>query len=103
MLTEPTTEKLKAMRLEGMVAAWREQQAQPRHASLSFDERLGLLVDAEWEQRERPHRACPREAKLKMSQASVEDIDYPPQRELDKAVVRQLASCRRWYKNTKPS
>src|SRR5258708_19025997 len=95
MLTEPTTEKLKAMRLEGMVAAWREQQAQPRLASLSFDERLGLLVDAEWEHRENARIArALREAKLKMSQACVEDIDYPTKRELDKAVVRQLASCR---------
>jgi DNA replication protein DnaC len=95
MLTEPTTEKLKAMRLEGMVAAWQEQQAQPKLASLSFDERLGLLVDAEWQHREnaRITRSL-REAKLKMSQACIEDIDYPPRRELDKAVVRQLANCR---------
>ena len=95
MLTEPTTEKLKAMRLEGMMAAWREQQAQPQVASLSFDDRLGLLIDAEWLHREnaRVGRAL-REAKLKMSQACVEDIDYPAKRELDKAVVRQLASCR---------
>ena len=95
MLTEPTTEKLKAMRLEGMTAAWQEQRAQPQLASLSFDERLGLLVDAEWQHREnaRVSRAL-REAKLKMSQACIEDVDYPPRRELDKAVVRQLASCR---------
>ncbi len=95
MLTEPTTEKLKALRLEGMMAAWREQQTQPDMASLSFDERLGLLVDAEWTRREnaRIGRAL-REAKLKMSQACVEDIDFPAKRELDKAVVRQLSSCR---------
>ncbi len=35
-----------------------------------------------------------REAKLRLAQACVEDIDYPARRELDKAVVRQLASCR---------
>jgi DNA replication protein DnaC len=95
MLTEPTTEKLKALRLEGMIAAWREQQAQPNLGALSFDERLGLLVDAEWTHREnaRIGRAL-REAKLKMSQACIEDIDYPAKRELDKPVVRQLASCR---------
>src|ERR1700746_3049136 len=95
MLTEPTTEKIKAMRLEGMMAAWREQQAQPQIASLSFDERLGLLIDAEWLHREnaRVGRAL-REAKLKMPSACIEDIDYPAKRELDKAVVRQLATCR---------
>ncbi len=35
-----------------------------------------------------------KEAKLRLSQACIEDIDYPARRELDKAVVRQLASCR---------
>lgn len=58
MLNEPTNEKLKAMRLEGMMAAWREQRGQPQIASLSFDERLGLhrrcRVDGS---RELAHRA----------------------------------------------
>ena len=35
-----------------------------------------------------------REAKLKISQACIEDIDYAARRELDKSVVRQLATCR---------
>ena len=48
MLNEPTLEKLKTMRLEGLAAAWLEQQRQPNTAELSFDERLGLLVNAEW-------------------------------------------------------
>jgi len=54
-----------------------------------------MLVDAEWLHREnkRLQRAL-REAKLKLAQACVEDIDYPARRELDKAVVRQLATCR---------
>jgi DNA replication protein DnaC len=95
LLTEPTIEKLKTMRLDGLVAAWAEQQQQPKVAQLSFDERLGLLVDAEWMHREnrRMNRAL-REAKLRLTQACVEDIEYSARRELDKAVVRQLASCR---------
>ena len=95
MLTEPTMEKMKTMRLDGMAAAWLEQHQQPNAAALSFDERLGLLVDAEWMHREnkRMGRAL-REAKLRLTQACVEDIDYPARRELDKAVMRQLASCR---------
>jgi len=95
LLTEPTIEKLKTMRLDGLVAAWVEQQQQPKVAQLSFDERLGLLVDAEWMHREnrRMNRAL-REAKLRLTQACVEDIEYSARRELDKAVVRQLASCR---------
>jgi DNA replication protein DnaC len=95
LLTEPTLDKMKTMRLDGMAAAWTEQQKQPEVATLSFDERLGLLVDAEWMHREnkRMERAL-REAKLRLTQACVEGIDYPARRELDKAVVRQLASCR---------
>ena len=95
MLTEPTLEKMKTMRLDGMAAAWAEQHQQPSSTQLSFDERIGLLVDAEWLHREnkRMGRAL-REAKLRLAQACVENIDYPARRELDKAVVRQLTSCR---------
>src|ERR1017187_9075080 len=88
-------EKLKMMRLDGLASAWLEQQGQPKTAQPAFDGRLGLLVDAEWMHREnrRMDRAL-REAKLRLAQACVEDIDYAARRDLDKAVVRQLASCR---------
>ena len=95
MLNEPTVEKLKALRLHAMAEAWAQQQAQPTLNSLSFDERFGLLVDAEWLAREnaRLSRAM-KEAKLRMSSACVEDIEYAAKRELDKPLIRQLASCR---------
>src|SRR3989442_4706077 len=54
-----------------------------------------MRVDAQWLSRENKRLArALKEAKLKLGNACVEDIDYPPRRELDKAVVRQLASCR---------
>jgi DNA replication protein DnaC len=95
MLNEPTIEKLKLLRLNAMAEAWAAQQAQPEIAALSFDERFGLLVDAEWVHREnvRLGRAL-KEAKLRMSNACVEDIDCSSKRELDKALVRQLGTCR---------
>jgi DNA replication protein DnaC len=95
MLNEPTTEKLRALHLDTMATAWTEQQKNADVITLSFDERFGMLVDAEWIAREnkRVERAL-REAKLRLGQATVEGIDYPTRRELDKAVVRQLASCR---------
>ena len=63
--------------------------------ALAFDERFALLVDAEWRAREnkRLTRAL-QDAKLKLSHACLEAIDYPARRELDKAVIRQLATCR---------
>jgi len=95
MLTEPTLDKMKTMKLDAMAQAWQEQQKSPAVHKLSFDERLGLLVDAEWLWREnRRLERTLKEAKLRLSQACVEDIDYPAKREVDKAVVRQLSSCR---------
>ena len=95
MLNEPTIDKLKALRLDAFAAAWVEQQKTPDVAKLSFDERLGLLVDAEWICRENKRlERLLKEAKLRLSQACIEDIDYPPRRELDKTIVRQLATCR---------
>lgn len=94
MLNEPTHEKLKALRLEGLLAAWAEQQKNPESAALGFDERLGLLIDAEWTHREnkRVSRSL-KEAKLRITEACIEGIEYPAKRELDKAVIRQLQTC----------
>ena len=61
---------------------------------LAFDERFGLLVDAEWLDRQNKRLARNlREAKLRLSDACIEGIDYPARRKLDKAVIRGLASC----------
>ena len=70
MLTAPTLEKLHALKLAAMAAAWTEQQHQADMTALAFDERFGLLVEAEWLAREnkRLTRAL-QEAKLKLSQA----------------------------------
>ena len=95
MLTAPTLEKLHALKLDAMAAAWTEQQHQADMTALAFDERFGLLVEAEWLARENKRLArALHEAKLKLSEACVEAIDYPARRELDKAVMRQLATCR---------
>ena len=67
MLTEPTLEKLKALRLDAVAAAWVAQQQDAATSALSFDERLGLLVEAEWLARENKRLAnALREAKLEM-------------------------------------
>lgn len=95
MLNEPTAEKLKSLHLLGMAEAWQQQVIDRKMTELSFDERFGLLVDAEWLSREnRRLRRALQEAKLKISSACLEDIDYPPTRELDRAVIRQLTTCR---------
>jgi DNA replication protein DnaC len=95
MLKEPTIEKLTQMRLGAMVNAWSEQHGKPDVNRLSFDERFGLLVDAEWTHRENQRlKNNLRDAKLKITSAALEDLDYNGKRELDRAQVRQLAACR---------
>ncbi len=95
MLTEPTMEKLKSLRLFALGDAWTAQQKDPESQKLSFDERPGMLVDAEWLAREnRRLGRLLKEAKLRIGSACVEDIDYPPRRELEKSTIRQLATCR---------
>jgi hypothetical protein len=88
-------QKLMALKLTALAAAWAEQQKNPELTKLSFDERLGFLVDAEHLARENARVArCLKEAKLRLYAACVEDIDYSAKRELDKGVIRQLATCR---------
>ncbi len=94
MLNEPTLEKLRALRLGTMADTWLEQQGNPDLQTLAFDERLAMLVDAEWLDRQNKKLARNlREAKLRLGQAAVEDIDYPAKRKLEKTVIRQLATC----------
>jgi DNA replication protein DnaC len=95
MLTEPTVEKLQEMKLQAMATAWLEQHNATDLGEMSFDERFGLLVDSEYLARENRRLArLLREAKLRISDACIEDIDYPAARKLDKSLVRKLATCR---------
>lgn len=92
MLIEQTLEKMNAMKLSGMAEALRQQRGSPEHTKLAFDERVGLLVDAEWlarEQRKLSKRL--RAAKLRY-QASVENIDFKHPRALDRQQVLSLAN-----------
>lgn len=94
MLMQQTLLTLKALRLPGMATAFEEQQTNAAVSSLSFDERFGLLVDREqtWRENRRLMRLL-REAKLKCSQACVEDIRYGGGRKLDQPLMAQLSSC----------
>ena len=94
MLTEPTIEKLHALRLGAMAAAWTAQREDPKMNELDFDERFGMLVDAEHLARDNKRLArALREAKLRLPNACIEDIDYAAKRELDRSLVRQLGTC----------
>jgi len=99
MLEEPMMEKLLAMRLHGMVEALKAQEQDAAARELGFLERLGLLVDRQWNWRQ--NQALARRlhvAKLR-GNACIEEIDYRAARGLDKSVIRGLAQDSAWVRN----
>jgi DNA replication protein DnaC len=94
MLLEQTVEKMNAMKLFGLRDALSEQLELSSYDSLSFEERVAMLVDREWTDREnRKLERRMKAAKLKIP-ASMEDIDYRASRGLDASLMRSLADCR---------
>ena len=92
MLPHPTLDKLQTLRLHGMLKALNEQLKTPEIDSLSFEERLGLLVDRELTERDDKRLSSRlRQAKLRHN-ACLEDLDYRSPRGLDKALILQLSS-----------
>jgi len=97
MLNHPTLDKLETLRFTGMAKALTEQISLPDIEALSFEERLGLLVDREMTEREdRRLKTRLRRAKLKQN-ACVEDMDFRQPRGLDKSLVLDLSQCQ-WIK-----
>ena len=90
MLNNPTLDKLRSLRLTGMVDAFQEQLHKPL-PDLDFEERLGMLIEREWILREN-RRLKRRLSQAKLQQtACVEDIDFKHPRGLSKANVIELA------------
>ena len=92
MLNEHTLDQLRGLRLDGMVHAIEEQATSIAASALGFDERLTLLVQREvaWRDDRRVQRLL-KAAKLKVSAACVEDINWRASRALDRSLVIALA------------
>ncbi len=93
MLRQETLEKMNAMKLFGMVESFETQLSSSEYAELSFEERVGLMVDTEWtarEQRKLTRRL--RGAKLKYP-ASLENVNFRAPRGLNRQQVLSLGSC----------
>jgi DNA replication protein DnaC len=93
MLIEQTMDQMNAMKLTGMAEALRQQLGSASHAALGFEERLGLLVDAEWLAREQRRLKTRLNAAKLRYPASIEDVDFKHPRGLDRQVVLSLANC----------
>ncbi len=94
MLNESTSSKLRDMHLGVMAQAFKDQLTNSDMTSLSFEERFGLLVDTEWTGRKNNHLLrLVKSADYAIPGACVEDIEYLPGRQLDKAQISRLATC----------
>jgi DNA replication protein DnaC len=95
---EETLTKLTEMKLTSMVQAVRElMETAPGH-QLSFDEKLGIIVDREWGERDNRRLARRlKDAKL-ATRASLDNVLCDPERGIDKAAMRTLSTCQ-WIKS----
>ena len=92
MLNEHTINQLRSLRLDGMLRAIEDQASSAAATALGFEERLTLLVQREvaWRDDRRVARLL-KAARLKVSTACVEDINWRASRALDKSMVTALA------------
>ena len=94
MLSNNTITKLHEMHLGVMAQAFGDQMKDGSFVEMPFEERFGLLVDSEWATRKsnRMTRLI-KKAEYAITTACVEDIEYHPDRKVDKAQITRLATC----------
>ena len=90
MLTHPTHERLIALGLTGMAKALEEQRRSPDLNALSFEERVGLLVDREAAERDTKRLTTRLKFAALRQSACVEDVDWRTPRGIDRAVFARL-------------
>ena len=94
MMNGATLTNLQDMRLSVMAEAYRHQFSDSSMGALEFEERFGLLVDAEWSRRKSNRLSkLIRKAELQHSNAAIENIEYHADRKLDRGQIARLANC----------
>lgn len=92
MLLHPTIDNLRYLRLSGMIQALESQMQTPEALDMPFDDRFGMLVDAEVVSRDNSSlQARLRAARLRQS-ASIEDLDFRTPRGLDRSLLTKLST-----------
>ncbi|MGF7029057.1 IS21-like element helper ATPase IstB [Sphingobacterium sp. HSC-15S19] len=93
MNVQQTIEKMKELRLHGMLLAYRSGIESQGHLQLTPDELLTILVDAEWQDRSNKKVARLTQAAAFRYQSNLSDIDYQASRELDRDLLTRLSCC----------
>jgi DNA replication protein DnaC len=94
MIDQPTVIKLKEMRLKAMADAFENQLSDKSYDHLSFEERMGILVDCEWSRRRSNKlQRLIQTANFRYPNACVEAIEYHLDRRLNKSQILRLSTC----------
>ena len=94
MRNEETLRKLTEMRLSGMIEVYQEQTKNSDYEDMSFNERFNLIIDYEYSRRQSTKlNRLIKQATFNDPTASVEEIEYHPDRHLDKQLILELATC----------
>ncbi len=94
MLRHETIEKMNTMKLFGLVCSFENQLSSSEYKELSFEERVGLMVDAEWTEREqRKLSRRLRAAKLRYP-ACLENVNFQAPRGLNRQQILSLGNGR---------
>ena len=94
MLNNSTVQKLYEMKLSALAQMFEKQRNDAAIAELSFEERFGLLVDAEWVARKNNQlKRLIQKAAFVFPGACLEDIEYHADRKLNKSLITQLGTC----------
>ena len=90
MLSNHTHERLAALGLAGMAKAFDDQQRQPDVTALTFEQRLGLMIDREATERENKRLIVRLKFASLRQTAIVEDVDLRAPRGIDRAFFAKL-------------
>ena len=93
MLNENTVMKLHEMRLRGMADAMNAQMDDKDFEQMPFEDRIGLIVDAEYNRRQNNRMDRLIKEAGYVVDASVEDIDYRESRKLNRNLIKRLSTC----------
>lgn len=93
MTNEETLRKLREMKLIAMVDTYTEQMNNPDYQEMVFEERFNLLVDYEYSRRQSNKlQRLIHQAQFSEPSAAIEDIEYHPDRHLDKHLILELST-----------
>lgn len=95
MIKQSTIDKIHDLRLACMASAFEDQCSSHAYDNLAFEDRVGMLVDRQWDNmKSNTLQKLMKQAAFRYPNACMEDIEYLPDRNIDKSLLYELSTCR---------